>query len=378
VRRSWTTFSTLPNWTSPPSPETPEVSLFGTGYGESVVVHLGGGEWLIVDSCEHPDSGVVAAKSYLDAVGVARDAVRVVLITHWDDDHIRGASCLARHYRACEVACSSAQTTDEFKTLYGQLLEAGAIGAHGPGIRELRAVLAELARRPSGGAGPRKVTAVGPHQTLWQRVEAGAVVAEVRSLSPSADSVERAIRALVRQTPGMGTPPRSTFSDRNWASVAVSVRVGESHILLGADLENTAGAGRAWRVLTTSEKRIPGLAEVFKVPHHGSDDADEPDVWTTMLAPNPTALLTPFAQGQKPRPQPADVARLCTRTTDLHQAGALPTSPAHFRNPVGRIQTDSTISFQREGKMGHVRLRLSDDGVEVEHFGSAARLCNAA
>jgi hypothetical protein len=331
-----------------------------------------------VDSCEHPDSGAVAAASYLDALRVASDAVRMLLITHWDDDHIRGASRLVSDYPTCEVACSSAQTTDEFKTLYGRLLEAGAIGAHGPGVRELRAVTAELGRRPSDGAGPRKVTAVGPHQTLWQRVERGAVVAEVRSLSPSADSVERAIKALVSQLPGMGSPPRSTFSDRNWASVAVSVRVGDSLIILGADLENTPAAGRAWRVLTTSHKRIPGLAQVFKVPHHASDDADEPEVWATMVAPNPAALLTPFAQGRKPRPQPDDVARLCRRTSDLHQAGALPSSSARFPNPVGRMQTDSTISFHREGRMGHVRVRLSDDGLDVERFGAAAWLCDPA
>lgn len=27
-----------------------EVSLLGPGYGESVVVHMGGGEWMVVDS----------------------------------------------------------------------------------------------------------------------------------------------------------------------------------------------------------------------------------------------------------------------------------------------------------------------------------------
>ena len=37
--------------TSAPSAREIEVSLFGPGYGECVLVHLGEGQWMIVDSC---------------------------------------------------------------------------------------------------------------------------------------------------------------------------------------------------------------------------------------------------------------------------------------------------------------------------------------
>ena len=35
--------------TRPPAPDELEVSLFGRGVGECAVVHLGSGEWLVVD-----------------------------------------------------------------------------------------------------------------------------------------------------------------------------------------------------------------------------------------------------------------------------------------------------------------------------------------
>ena len=35
----------------PPSPDELEISLFGPGRGECVVVHLGNNDWLVVDSC---------------------------------------------------------------------------------------------------------------------------------------------------------------------------------------------------------------------------------------------------------------------------------------------------------------------------------------
>ena len=35
-----------------------EINLIGTGggYGESIVAHIGNNEWIIIDSCEDPNS----------------------------------------------------------------------------------------------------------------------------------------------------------------------------------------------------------------------------------------------------------------------------------------------------------------------------------
>ena len=46
-----------------PRSDEVEITLFGPGYGESVVVHAGGGEWLVVDSCLRAD-GEPAALGY--------------------------------------------------------------------------------------------------------------------------------------------------------------------------------------------------------------------------------------------------------------------------------------------------------------------------
>ena len=39
---------------APPRTDELEVSLFGPGVGECVIVHLGAGEWMVVDSCLDP------------------------------------------------------------------------------------------------------------------------------------------------------------------------------------------------------------------------------------------------------------------------------------------------------------------------------------
>jgi len=56
--------------TDAPGPDVIEVSIFGPGKGESVLVHLGQGEWIVVDSCVNQRTREVPALTYLDRIGV--------------------------------------------------------------------------------------------------------------------------------------------------------------------------------------------------------------------------------------------------------------------------------------------------------------------
>jgi hypothetical protein len=49
-----------------PNADELEISLFGPGYGESLALHLGNGQWMIVDSCVDSSSRRAAALGYLD------------------------------------------------------------------------------------------------------------------------------------------------------------------------------------------------------------------------------------------------------------------------------------------------------------------------
>ena len=83
--------------------------MFGRGYGEAICAHLGGGSWVVVDSCLHPSTGRPAALAYLESLGVvAAESVVLVLVTHWDDDHIQGIAAVVDECRTASVACSAA------------------------------------------------------------------------------------------------------------------------------------------------------------------------------------------------------------------------------------------------------------------------------
>lgn len=77
-----------------PRPDELEMTVFGPGVGECIVLHLGEGDWIIIDSCTSPVGDEPAALGYLRSIGVDPDAsVRTIVATHWHDDRIvRGAT----------------------------------------------------------------------------------------------------------------------------------------------------------------------------------------------------------------------------------------------------------------------------------------------
>ena len=102
----------------PPRDDELEVTLFGPGFGESVVLHVGDGKWLIVDSCIHPESSLPAALDYLFQLKVdVNEAVKLVVATHWHDDHIRGISGVFNACQSAELVISGALQVDEFLKL---------------------------------------------------------------------------------------------------------------------------------------------------------------------------------------------------------------------------------------------------------------------
>ena len=119
-QRTCTAYNALPETgeSNAPEPDEIEVSLIDPGYGESVLVHPGDGEWIVADSCVEKDKeGFIqsSAVAYLRKIGVdlARQASRVVA-THWHDDHIAGLSKVVGCCESAEFCRAAALGEEEF------------------------------------------------------------------------------------------------------------------------------------------------------------------------------------------------------------------------------------------------------------------------
>ena len=165
----------------------------------------------------------------------------------------------------------------------------------------------------------------------------------------------------------------------NEAAVALWVDTGDFTLLLGADLERSG-----WVAVVASPTRPTGKASAFKVPHHGSENADEPTVWQQMLESDPLAVLTPWRRGGHALPTAQDVVRILAATQNAYVTdNGLPRrSPRHGNSAVARTLRESGSRFRRlTADNSSVRLRRplgSQTQWTVETLGRACRLMDFA
>jgi glyoxylase-like metal-dependent hydrolase (beta-lactamase superfamily II) len=150
-----------------PAHDEIEVSLFGPGYGESIVLHLGENAWFIVDSCIDPAKREPAPLTYLHRIQIdPATSVQQVIATHWHDDHIRGLGRIVQVCGSANFVCSAALRDKEFLTLvtaYGQRAMMTS-----PGVREFYEVIQALDARRQRQY-PSSLIFATTGRCLWRR-----------------------------------------------------------------------------------------------------------------------------------------------------------------------------------------------------------------
>ena len=136
--RDETGIPTVTDRAHPPGRDEFELTLLGPGYGESVVMHSGEGAWVLVDSCGRADAP--AALDYLKSIGIdPAEAVKLVVASHWHDDHMRGMAHMAKVCGTATFCCASVLCAKEFLAVV-HALEHRHFAAFGSGVREIYGV----------------------------------------------------------------------------------------------------------------------------------------------------------------------------------------------------------------------------------------------
>jgi Metallo-beta-lactamase superfamily len=207
-----------------------EISIFGPGFGECIIIHAGFNEWIVIDSCIESESGRPAALIYLESRGVdPATAVKFILCTHWHDDHVGGMSDLLRACESARFACSSALTRTEFLDVV-QAFNKRPLIASTSGLTEISKVLSILRAR---GQVPKFAIADRSLLRLMRPDHC-----ELTALSPSDAEFQRFIQGIGKLVPEVAMVKfRLPSPSENDISVATWLRVGPFRVLLGADLE---------------------------------------------------------------------------------------------------------------------------------------------
>ncbi len=338
-----------------PALDEVEVTVIGPSYGESVLIHLGDERWVIVDSVVRQGQTRSAAIEYLDSIGVnPQNAVKLVVVTHWHDDHIRGVANVVELCSSAAVCVPTTFTRHEFISFLAAHADPLA-SSFGTGVDELTRVFGMIRTRSQNllGLADTRLLHISEEHTSHKRRT------EIWSLSPSAFQVTESLGKMAKLIPGFGkTKRRAVPTGENDHSIALWISVGDDCVLLGGDLEETPDKRAGWSAVVASNNRPRDKASIFKVPHHGSSTGHNNNVWTDMLQLEPHAILTPWNRAGK-LPTSVDLARLQALTKHVHLT-APPAELARVKHDyeVEKLLRDFGIRTYREPReVGIVRAR---------------------
>lgn len=343
----------------------------GPGYGESVVVHLGHGEWLIVDSCvDATDSKKsVAPLRYLQQLGVKVDqAVKFIIASHWDDDHIRGIGDILEACPIARFVCSHVFPADKF-AIFVEAISIGSGATDGGSVRDFRKALQILSAReqPIVHATPGRKLCANPVIVSW---------------SPSDQDATEFLYYVAQMHPKAGEPLRkATPGTGNLTSVVLSIAWPDSSVLLGADMERSSDTCRGWGAIVSETQQCGNWmqSDLVKIPHHGSQTGHDDRMWQTLLCPKPISVVVPFGRGprQSRPPKSSDIRRISEKS------GAMFLTAKHAESNRPKMDVAVTRSL-REGMIelttqkssfGMVRHRRVAGGQwKHELFGTAFRV----
>lgn len=341
-----------------------EISCFGPGFGESIVIHPGNGEWIIIDSCITYNDSLPASINYLKSIKVKPETqVRIVLATHWHDDHIKG---IAETFDNCKSAifyCSDALRTNEFRDLivtYGSspLLEES-------GVSELYKVMKILQSRDTN----KNPKFASENKRIWYQSQSESPFhknLELWTLSPSDAAKLLSIRSIGNLLPKeyvkYYTKRRIPDPKQNDVAVVLWLAVGELHFLFGSDLENNSNEEIGWKALLNNQMRPKGKALFYKIAHHGAESSHHNNIWKDLLENKPYACLTPLQLGKNQIPTKHDVERIITLTQNAYSTASFQKSKRIKRQAAVDKTIENATTKPLEilfSSKGHFRFRIN-------------------
>ena len=361
-----------------PSSNEIEISVFGPGYGECIAVHVGSRNWIVIDSCRGDDKNP-AALSYFSKIGVdVSNDVKCVLATHWHDDHVKYISTVFERCSNAKLAISSALRNEEFVAFLSTHEQQPLSKLDSGGTEMLQCL--KLADRKN-----RKVKPILEDTIIcdWDTnsLSHGKHV-RLRALSPSGKQFHNFLQRIgttMEQLP-RSAKKRICNPDQNSLSIVSLLELGnDDSILFGADLENSTDTDVGWgAVVNLRNGRMP-LSSLFKIPHHGSSNAHNNDVWAKLIANEPCSITTPWKKGGKFIPSESDKHRISKLSGEAYLTIENPESlKKRYSYDVRKQIKNSSVKFSSaKYRCGHVRVRFTPGKFNlkrVDLFNGAKRI----
>lgn len=328
-----------------PEAHIAEINLLGTGggYGESLVIHIGNNEWVIIDSCQDPTSGKSIPLTFLASRGVDLTNVKLIVCTHWHDDHIRGIAEILENSPNAVFSFARANDLKKFLQLVSIDLEKLKKITSNSSTIEFNRCLEIISLRKS------TIKNSEVDKLLYSTILETSKI-EIFSLSPSELSnqiFDKEISSLIEGYSALNK--RLISQSPNERSVVLLLKLGNHNILLGADLQVGNNPKLGWLDIANNSQvvKVSEKSKYFKIPHHGSENGHNADVWTKLLINKPIATLTPWnKKGKLPKKEMLDKYIQLTKELYITSSTSVGTKPKNRDVQTAKIIRQFNSSIQ--------------------------------
>ncbi|MFG0814137.1 MBL fold metallo-hydrolase [Raoultella sp. FYR_9] len=346
-----------------------ESVVFGRGQGESVLVQLTEKQWMIVDSCTN-DNKEPAALAYLQNLGLdPNEHVKIIVISHFHNDHIKGLSKIIEACPKADICISSALNTKEFEAYIKAISDPDAEFAQ---ISEFNKIMRHFNDLKTQG---RLKFAIAD-RFIFKNDNISVV-----SLSPCDNDITESnlnFANLIKVKNNTNSSEKSAaIINPNHYSVVLRIfdETSKHEMLLGSDLEVRTNGG--WdAVCSCALSPKPNKVNVFKIPHHGSVTGYHEDTWNKLINNAPECLLTTYnsvlpAEDMMKKYGSKAKGLYCASTPSNYK------KPDNLKNILRSLErSNSSAVFQRKNsRYGYITVKgyLSDSPV-INIHGDAVKI----
>jgi hypothetical protein len=330
----------------------------GGGYGESIIVHLGNGDWIVIDSCLDPNSRECLPLNFLKERKIELTSIKLIICTHWHDDHIGGLSKLLENCTEAKFSLARVNDLRKFLNFVSLDFEMEKSVASNSSTVEFNRCL-EIAQK-------RKMTIkYASCDRFLYSTKLGDLDIDVYSLSPSDKSSELFDKEISRLITEFGNInrklPKYSPNDR---SVVILIKFGKDVALFGADLEVKDDPNLGWHDIVENSEIAKKFdkAKYFKIPHHGSENGYHETIWDHLVDKHPIGTLTPWNKNNK-LPKEEMILKYKTLTSKLFITSA---STLDGRKPKKRDNKVEKVIKEFNSTLREIKFKYGLVSVEFE------------
>lgn len=350
---------------SKPNNDVVEFNLFGRGMGECAAIHVGNGEWVVIDSCLGHDGKRSAILDYFSDIDIQPKSVTHIFCSHFDRDHIMGMPSILEFAPDALVIVPTPLSERDFSNF---------VAAHGPlGPSKNNSALYDVY---STLISQNRSLEYAHARSKFSLKEGG----DIFAIAPSSKEHELFLEWIGTQAErfkkglSAATPP----SNNSVSLVLVANAMGRK-IICGGDCLMLAEPDRGWLSAVKHLDSAGSNALLYKIAHHGAKSGDYPELWIKHLAPEAIVCLSPYNGGGAPVPSDSDVATIVARQVPAYSSAKIKSIRGFSHNYTsGTQRLAERMSSGRVSSaiktFGHLRVRwMSDSAVpEISTFGDAS------